>query len=133
MTSRNTPTRRHLLAELENTDRPVSAAELHQALVSAGLDVNKTTVYRQLDALVAEGLASELDLGEGIRRYELHHDNGEHAHFICTECGDVYCLPVDETVLARGCKEAEARGFAVTSCSLELRGVCSSCAAREAH
>jgi Fe2+ or Zn2+ uptake regulation protein len=120
---RITPQRRavvHALAALG------CAGSAEEVLARARRDYRRlglVTVYRTLDALVAEGLAQALYLGDGRTRYELT-DTGHHHHMTCLSCGMVERL--EGCLLRRGVR-LRTGGFAVTGHRLELFGYCANC------
>jgi Fur family ferric uptake transcriptional regulator len=91
---RCTAARLAVLGELQRSTSPQSHADIARAL--APLELDRATVYRNLMELSESGLVSRLDLGDHIWRFELRKngqgDLAEHAHFLCTECGQVSCL-----------------------------------------
>ena len=119
---RVTEQRLALLRELAKLRLPVSHAELTERLASSGLD--RATVYRNLLALTEAGLLVRTQLGDNVWRFELPRgetgEHGAHAHFVCTDCGDVACLADDAVVL----KGLSARS---TVSEVQLRGSCGTC------
>lgn len=105
----------------------MAAGELIEALSKDGVSPNKTTVYRQLEALVAQGVVNDIDLGEGKRRYEMDHGNGAHPHLLCTRCGRIECLPVDEEFSTYMKRIAHGHHFELAGCTVELFGLCPAC------
>ncbi|MBE9528056.1 MAG: transcriptional repressor [Proteobacteria bacterium] len=105
---------------------PMTAPELLLALEALGVSVNKTTVYREIDFLMARKLLREVHLGDGVRRYE-YLEGGHHHHLVCVECNNIECFEMT------GClKEFEAqitseRNFRFIKHSLEFFGVCGQC------
>jgi Fur family ferric uptake transcriptional regulator len=108
----------------------VSHPELFEALASEGFD--RETLYRNLVDLAEAGLVRRTDHGDHVWRYELKttsedgHGNS-HPHFVCTDCGEVACLPdVDVKIVAGGGetpKSVRSRDVAV-----QLSGRCNQCA-----
>lgn len=82
------------------------------------------TVYRTLEALVAEGVAQRVVLGDGRARYELGQEHGHHHHLVCLSCGSVQRLDECHVQAKRA---GRRRGFTVTSHRLELLGYCAKC------
>ncbi|HJK90154.1 MAG TPA: transcriptional repressor [Polyangiaceae bacterium LLY-WYZ-15_(1-7)] len=114
---RATSARVHALKVLRGADKPLSHAEVFEAVADEGFD--RATVYRNLMDLVEVGLAARRDLGDHVWRFELKDDEEhEHAHFICTECGTVDCLP-DDAVNVQGVAHVT---------DVRVRGVCDTCA-----
>jgi len=82
------------------------------------------TVYRTLDAFVAEGLAQRVFLGDGRVRYDLQ-DTPHHHHLVCLDCGRVERL--DDCRLPPPRRLGRLHGFRVTAHRLELFGRCPDC------
>ncbi|HEX5000404.1 MAG TPA: Fur family transcriptional regulator, partial [Terriglobia bacterium] len=49
--------------------------------------IGYTTVYRTIKLLVDSGLAREVDLADGVTRYEHLFNHAHHDHIVCLECG----------------------------------------------
>ena len=82
------PTRQRLaLAGLlfGDHDRHVTAEELHEEAVAAGVPVSLATVYNTLHQLTGAGLLRELSV-DGSRTY-FDTNIGDHHHFYCEEDG----------------------------------------------
>lgn len=116
--------RLEVLRRLQSTESPMSHADLAKELVPLGFD--RATVYRNLNDLVENGLATRVDLGDHIWRFEglraEDRDGPEHPHFLCNDCGDIVCLPAMEIPLpakaARPIRDIQ---------DVVLRGRCISC------
>ncbi|MCB9762517.1 MAG: transcriptional repressor [Alphaproteobacteria bacterium] len=89
---------------LHDLARPMSHAELMALLEPAGWD--RATIYRVLSDLTEAGLLRRMDLGDHVWRFELLDHcrtiDDDHAHFMCTDCGQVTCLPELELRAAHG-------------------------------
>ncbi len=123
---RITKVRRAVLQIFETISEPPSAEELIGALKRRKLDVNKTTVYRELDFLLAQHLIREIDLLEGKKRYELI-DGSHHHHLVCLQCRTIRCIEMDNDLDAVERDLLKRVGFEVKSHSLEFFGVCADC------
>jgi Fur family ferric uptake transcriptional regulator len=116
-----TAARVRVLEALGETEQPVCHAELETRL---GID--RVTLYRVLDSLVACDLAARSLDDRGVFRFAsaaAHRRHIGHAHFRCTGCGEVFCLdtpPPPPPKLPRGFKAAEVE--------LDVRGTCGNCA-----
>lgn len=116
-----TSARVRVLEALGATDQPVCHAELETRL---GID--RVTLYRVLDSLVACGLAARSLDDRGVFRFAstaAHRRHVGHAHFRCTGCGAVFCLdspPPPPPKLPRG--------FHATEVEFGVRGTCGNCA-----
>jgi Fur family transcriptional regulator, ferric uptake regulator len=108
-------------------DRHLTAADIYRlARAQAGTRVDRSTVYRTLDALQETGVLVHSHLGHGPSVYHLADDAG-HQHLVCRICGDTLTLPEDETT-----RFAEAitraTGFHPDLSHFALSGLCARCA-----
>jgi Fur family ferric uptake transcriptional regulator len=91
---RSTAARVAVLQQLAAAAQPLSHADVVNTLTEFGFD--QSTIFRSLHELAEAGLASRLDLGDQVRRFELRvlsgDDSFEHPHFMCVDCGKVSCL-----------------------------------------
>jgi Fur family ferric uptake transcriptional regulator len=122
---RVTGPRLQVLGELAKLRTPISHTELAERL--AGTPLDRVTIYRNLLSLTEAGVLVRTQLGDGVWRYELPQtataEHGKHPHFVCTDCGDISCLPAN-AVTIRG---AAARNKVA---EVQLRGLCVSCSGR---
>ena len=108
----------------------VTVDELTRAVRETSPRVGTVTVYRTLKLLARMGYATELDFGEGARRYESnlasHHD-----HLVCTACGAVIEFK-DPDIEKLQDLVTRRHGFRPTAHRLEIFGRCRKCAGRSA-
>ncbi len=114
----------NILQVLKNR-RPWSAPELLGALQGKRKSLNKTTVYRALEALAADGRLSTVEFGDGVRRYEL--GDTHHHHVVCTSCGTVADVEIDEDLERQERAAAKKTGFMIRRHALEFFGLCPNC------
>lgn len=102
------------------------SAQPHHALMEAALDagrpLDKVTLYRVLDWLVAEGLAHSITGRDRVRRFSGAHAHPGHAHFECDRCGRLFCLPDPPAA------PAAPPGFEPARVDLTVHGHCADCA-----
>lgn len=82
-----------IIEALQSLGQPISHLELAEQLASAEID--HSTVFRNLVALVEFGLVRRIELGDRIWRYEWidpENGGGGHPHFVCSRCGQILCL-----------------------------------------
>ena len=124
---RSTTSRVAVLQHVAVAGKPVSHAEVADALVPQGFD--KSTLYRCLVELADAGLLSRLDAGDHAWRFELRqgeeHASGEHPHFVCVDCGKVTCLP-DIDVKISPAKGAQPAAWGDVT-EVFLKGHCREC------
>jgi Fe2+ or Zn2+ uptake regulation protein len=105
---------------------PLSVPELMTGLKKRKLPVNKTTVYREVDFLKAREMVREIQLGDGLRRYELW-SGGHHHHLVCVRCNHIECLELEECLGAMEKKITKDKNFKLIEHSLEFFGLCAVC------
>ncbi len=123
---RPTPARAAVLGTLLAASLPLSHREIEDRLHAQGVAMDRVTVYRALDWLLAHGLAHKLAGEDRTWRFtgaQVAH--GSHPHFECRACGRLSCL---EQVRAPSV-ERVPRGYRVEHAELRLRGLCPACSA----
>lgn len=107
-----------------------TAAELSDFLKNHGLEVNKTTIYRNLDKLTESGrlLKQKSQISDGFIYQDASAtaDCHEHIHFQCSKCGTVFHLSDEKT--ADYLKSiSETLGLEIDTASSSLNGLCPKC------
>lgn len=110
---------------------PLTHADVCKHLARESFD--RATLYRNLADLTDAGLLRRTDMGDHLWRFELkagleHHEHGVeeiHPHFVCTECGDVSCLP-DGVVTITSTADAPA-AIKAGHVDIQVRGTCNAC------
>jgi Fe2+ or Zn2+ uptake regulation protein len=125
---RITKIRQAMIEALVDASQPVSAPELLEQVSQKHPSVNKTTIYRELDFLADNKILSEIDILDGMKRYELLHPDHHHHHLVCTSCKDIQCVEVPHHDLhALEGKIQQTHDFTVQSHVLEFFGLCRKC------
>jgi Fur family transcriptional regulator, zinc uptake regulator len=124
---RRTPLRAAILETFLESPAPISVPELQAKLATAGFSPNKTSLYREVEALIANQVAEETTLA-GIRKVYVA-PSGHHHHFVCTSCKDTYCVDDQslETALVAAMDALADRGLETTGHDLTFYGRCESC------
>jgi Fur family ferric uptake transcriptional regulator len=127
---RATPARVATLDVLLNAGRALTHHEVDEALAAGGERLDRVTLYRTLDFLVAEDLAHRLSGEDRSWRFSAHPANSGHAHphFCCEACGDTLCLGGMNPAMVVGLPE----GYVFRQAELTIRGLCPSCNAKAA-
>lgn len=111
-----------VLREMAKLHEPISHPELTERL--SGTTLDRATIYRNLLSLTETGLLVKTHLGDNVWRFELpsknHAGHHLHPHFVCSECGDVACLPENAVVLRGQAARAHVA-------EVQLRGRCQAC------
>lgn len=127
---RATPARVAVLGVLRDGGAPMTHGEVADRLDGRGWD--RATIFRNLVALVDAGFVRRTDVGDHVWRFESLAEDGhghrtahEHAHFLCTGCGEVTCMPELELKLPRGGQLPQS--VRSRSVEVQLRGLCDEC------
>lgn len=119
-----TAARIQVLQLLLAANATVSHQSLTHAAIDEGRPLDKVTLYRVLDWLVAHGLAHSVTGQDRVRRFGIAHVHHGHAHFECDACGQLFCLP-DRASLPM--PDAPA-GFEARRVEVTVHGRCADCA-----
>lgn len=123
---KKTKVRELLIGELLKLKKPLDAQALQDFLSDQKLAVNKTTVYRELQFLLEQGIIVEINFGDNKRRYEIA-GLAHHHHLICNNCQGIEDVFVDQDLVKLEKKIAKEKNFAIHSHSLEFFGLCRHC------
>jgi Fur family ferric uptake transcriptional regulator len=122
-----TPGRVRVLNALQAARQPLCHAELEEGLASKeSAPMDRVTLYRVLDSLVACGLAMKAVDTRGVFRFSAagaQRQHANHVHFRCTGCGGVFCLKVEPPPPPK-----LPRGFRLAEVEFDVRGTCAQCA-----
>lgn len=118
---RITPIRKQLVVLFESSTKPLSAAD-----ILSKVKANKTTIYREIYALLKTQHLIEVNFGDGIKRYEFSGSNHHH-HLICLNCHDVQDISLDERLSKEESLIEKTKKFKVMKHSLEFFGYCHHC------
>jgi len=109
-------------AFLACTEHLLTAHQLFRQVMIKVPQTNFSTVYRNLEILVQEGIVNKVPVQDKTLAYELNIKAGHHHHLICKICGGVQCIdycPIDNI--------SERHGFKHTGHRLEIYGFCREC------
>lgn len=118
---RTSKTRQKMLNIFSSARGPIDANVLLNKL-----PVNKTTIYREITTLTQEGILTEIDFGDGRKRYELA-SLSHHHHLICTKCKTVEEYSVETDLSAEEKRIQKQYAFTVQKHALEFFGICKRC------
>lgn len=114
----------------DRTEQSFTAGELSDFLKENGVDVNKTTVYRNLDKMTENGQLvkhkSMISDGFIYQTVEDEHHCEEHIHFQCCKCGSVIHLDDDKTLEYLKSISSEL-GLQIDLHLSSLNGICHKC------
>ena len=122
---RVTRQRAALATALDTTDEFLSAQELHARLSEGGTRVGLATVYRNLQAMAADGEIDVLRTDDGESVYRAC-STGHHHHLVCRDCGRT--VEIDGPAVERWAATVSAEhGFTDVTHTVEIFGRCGDC------
>jgi Fe2+ or Zn2+ uptake regulation protein len=126
--SRNTQLRKKLREILHRAHAPRTVTELRKLLLKSGMTPHKTSLYRNLDHMVASGEVDRVMLDTNIMYFELQNDH--HHHIMCTRCHAILCVggkSMEKRMAAISRDVEKESHFFVTDHQLALYGLCNKC------
>jgi len=112
---------------LDRLDDFRSAQEIHEELRRRGEGIGLTTVYRTLQTMADGGEVDVLRSAGGEAVYRRCESDEHHHHLVCRRCGAAE--EIDAPMVESWASEvAEKHGFTEISHTVEIFGVCRSCA-----
>jgi Fur family transcriptional regulator, peroxide stress response regulator len=116
---------------LHATDVHPTAEDVYRRVRAELPGISLATVYKNLETLVACGLAQKLSYGDSSARYDGRTD--PHSHARCLGCGRIADVPGAVPGADQLRLEEHAGPFRVTGYRLELTGFCPDCDPAGAH
>jgi len=126
--ARGTVQRTAVLDVLGTSGRFRTAQDIFSELRGRGDRIGLTTVYRHLQKLADDGVIHTVQTTDRQTAYRLCSDRSHH-HLVCTSCGagiEIADTELDHWVES----EAANRGYSDVTHSVEIFGVCPTCAER---
>lgn len=112
-------TNRDLILSLFQENHLLTANDI---VLKLSKNMDRATVYRNLNKLAGDGTLRELHLEKGIITYELASD--EHQHFFCKNCDKVLSVDIDASKLSKLINSSE---FEANEIELNISGICKDC------
>jgi len=123
---KQTGQRRRILQVFLGTREHLSIDELYQLVKKLDPKVGVTTIYRTLKLFSQCGIASEVELHDGISRYEPQLNRRSHHHMVCTDCGDsveFFSPEIEQVEVRIGTKFR----YSTTRHFFQIFGLCARC------
>ena len=129
---RMTKQRQAVYEELQRVTDFRSAQRIHDDLQHGGVSIGLATGYRNLQALAEDHSVDVLRSTDGEALYRLCTTDTHHHHLVCRCCGRAEELATSE--IERWLTEiGTSHGYTDLEHSIELFGLCNSCAQAGAH
>lgn len=107
---------------------PITVLGIQGVLAEQDLTPNKTTLYRMLEKLKAQGFIEDILLNNKTTYYE--RKTNHHHHFRCNHCDYIRCIvdPNLEAQIHSLQDDVESDGLTIQSHHFFLTGSCQACA-----
>jgi Fe2+ or Zn2+ uptake regulation protein len=123
---RITRARRAIIKLFLDSSAPLSVAEVREGLRRLKINVNKTTVYREVDFLKSREMIRELHIGDRKSRYEMKYSDHHH-HLFCVGCSGIECVELEKCLEAEEKRILRENRFKTMKHSLKFIGLCAEC------
>lgn len=120
-----TPQRELIFRSFFELGKHVSVDELYDKVREIDRTVGYSTVWRNLKLICKVGLAEEVNLGDGVTRYD-RVTKIPHGHLFCISCKNLIEFNVEQLVgiLAQ---KATDYNFSPETFKIEIQGYCEEC------
>lgn len=125
-----TPQRELIFRAFFEMGKHVSVDELYARVRQKDASVGYSTVWRNLKLICKVGLAEEVNLGDGITRYDRMTDT-PHGHFFCTACKNLFEFDM-ENIIGQLAMISRDNDFAPSGFKIEIQGLCRDCRDKQA-
>ncbi|MGW8193210.1 MAG: Fur family transcriptional regulator [Desulforhopalus sp.] len=122
-----TVNRIHILEAIGNNSYPLTATDVFN-IVGRAQSINRVTVYRILDLLVAKKIVERLNVGSRAAYYGLapNENHAPHPHFYCTRCGQMDCLHA-ESIDINAARLQKTFPGEIKRVEVRVDGICKNC------
>ncbi|MDF2473305.1 MAG: hypothetical protein K0R21_1087 [Anaerocolumna sp.] len=127
--TRNTKQKQLILEVLQHTNCPMSINDIYQKIVSQIPHIAKSTIYRNIDALLKQNLIDKYYLNDNELFYQIKQSSHEHNHYvICDCCKKMFQLPLCPIHTIEDAMKKE--GFTISEHYIQISGICKECKAK---
>lgn len=126
-----TPQRELIFRSFFELGEHVSVDELYAKVRQIDNSIGYSTVWRNLKLITKVGLAVEVNIGDGITRYD-RVTKIPHGHLFCVECKNVIEFNVEQ-IVGLLAQTAGDYSFTPSSFKIEVQGTCPDCASKPAE
>lgn len=123
-----TPQRELILNSFLELGEHVSVDELYRKVAEKDSSIGYSTVWRNLKMICEVGLAEEVNIGDGVTRYDRVTD-APHGHLYCRECKEFIEFNAEHVVGDLN-RLIRRKGFVAEGYKIEVQGLCRKCASK---
>lgn len=120
-----TPQRELVFRSFFELGKHVSVDELYDRVRELDKSVGYSTVWRNLKLICEVGLATEVNVGDGVTRYD-RVTRKPHGHLYCLGCRKLVEFDLEEMAVSLA-ETAHDKDFEFENLKVEIEGYCSSC------
>ena len=120
-----TPQRELIFRSFFELEQHISVDQLYDKVRDLDSTIGYSTVWRNLKLICKVGLAEEVNLGDGITRYD-RVTKIPHGHLFCTSCKKLEEFSVEQLVKTLS-QTAEQSNFTPQNFKIEVHGLCTEC------
>lgn len=124
-----TPQRELIFRSFFEMGKHVSVEELYDKVHQMDRSIGYSTVWRNLKVICKVGLAEEVNLGDGITRYD-RVTREPHGHLFCQNCKKLIEFDMN-TVLPYLVQTSQEMNFRPDGFKIEIVGLCEECRGNE--
>ncbi len=115
-----------ILTTMLKSGKHLSTDEIYQKVRSVDASIGHATVFRTVKLLVEAEIASTIDFGDRITRYQITYGHTHHDHLVCVSCGKF--IEADNGELAElQQKLKESYNFTMLRHKIKILGICEDC------
>jgi Fe2+ or Zn2+ uptake regulation protein len=124
--SRQTKQKQLILDILKKASHPLSINDIYTDIVKELPTIAKSTIYRNIDALLKQNLIDKYFLNDNELFYQIKDNTHEHKHYvICDNCKKMFDLPLCPIHEIEDAMEKE--GFKISDHYIQITGTCKDC------
>ena len=120
-----TPQRELIFRSFFEMGKHVSVEELYEKVHQNDRSIGYSTVWRNLKVICKVGLAEEVNLGDGVTRYD-RVTREPHGHLFCQNCKKLVEFEI-HAILPYLVEISEEKNFRADSFKIEVTGLCEEC------
>ena len=116
----------YILKILFFSDEHLTAEQITSKVkMDYNIDVGIATVYRTMKFFEDLNVIESLDIGDGVKRYEINFER-HHDHLVCTSCGKIVEF-TDEFIEEQQIKITQNNNFKLEDHVMTIYGLCENC------
>lgn len=127
---RNTIQKEIILSIIKKLDGHATANEIYEKVNEEFPTIGKSTICRNLDRFVDQGLIAKREIPNGPSVYDPIVT--DHYHVKCTECNRVFDVDM-EFIWDLESSIGDKRGFIISGHEITFSGICPDCRKKQEH